>query len=592
LGKEKKHLIISANEHTWKFDQPVVFLGEWCMLYERKHVWQQMDAVVAPPYGIMLNQKDSDFNEASSLEDNLIKKLYQILNKHHGVNYSERFWRIILGHWLRRYVNLLLNRFRTLEMCINEYQITGTTLYTNESYLLSTYDTHSAILASNDDLWNYKLNSRILSLLPLNFHIESFTDNNSEGFHFNHLQTNTSIYKNFTKRCHKLIANFLSFFSRQNDALIINSYLPKIQEIKLQLILKQCPQFWSTPVLNRSEKPNIKLRTILTNSLKSKASNSNLYEILNVLLFELLPVCFLEGFNNLEDQVKKLSFPKSPKFIFTSNNFDTDEVFKLWAANNVENGVKYFIGQHGNNYGTYRYMNPSIEEITADKFLTWGWTDNMHQHTPTFIFLTVGRKSNSYSTKGGLLLIEDMYYDRVDTWDRCAEHSKYFKDQLLFTNLLKKDCLSKLIVRLHATFKYNNPSEKIQWHDFNRDIKIDIGCQSITDMIKKSRLIVHGYDSTGILETLSLNIPTLAFWQNDFDHLRESAKPYYQLLLDSGIVHTSAESLANKVNEVWDNVDAWWGQSKVQDARLIFCERYARTTKKPIRELKMLLTKH
>ena len=111
-------------------------------------------------------------------------------------------------------------------------------------------------------------------------------------------------------------------------------------------------------------------------------------------------------------------------------------------------------------------------------------------------------------------------------------------------------------------------------------------------MIKQSRLIIHGYDSTGILETLSFNIPSLAFWQNNFEHLRESAKPYYQLLVDSGIVHTSAESLANKVNEVWDNVDAWWCQSNVQDARLKFCERYARTSKNPLGELKIILNNH
>ena len=40
LNKKKYHLITSANELTWKFDRPVVFLGEWCRLDDRKHVWQ------------------------------------------------------------------------------------------------------------------------------------------------------------------------------------------------------------------------------------------------------------------------------------------------------------------------------------------------------------------------------------------------------------------------------------------------------------------------------------------------------------------------------------------------------------------------
>lgn len=100
---------------------------------------------------------------------------------------------------------------------------------------------------------------------------------------------------------------------------------------------------------------------------------------------------------------------------------------------------------------------------------------------------------------------------------------------------------------------------------------------------------MHSYDSTGILETLSQNIPTLAFWQNDFDHLRESAKPYYQLLVDASIVHLTPESVAQKVNEVWDDVDGWWAQNNVQYARKEFCDRYARGSQNPVSELKKIL---
>jgi putative transferase (TIGR04331 family) len=67
--------------------------------------------------------------------------------------------------------------------------------------------------------------------------------------------------------------------------------------------------------------------------------------------------------------------------------------------------------------------------------------------------------------------------------------------------------------------------------------------------------------------------------------LRESAKPYYQILVDSGIVHLSPDSVAQKVNSIWDDVDGWWSQSKVQKARKIFCARYARVSNNPVREL-------
>ena len=107
---------------------------------------------------------------------------------------------------------------------------------------------------------------------------------------------------------------------------------------------------------------------------------------------------------------KRKSFPGPSvrnRIVFTSNNSDTDEGnFKYWAAAKAESGVPYYTGQHGNNYGTHRYMNPSVEESTADRFLTWGWADGLRQHVPAFIFTTAGRKAPAYDPRGGLLLVE------------------------------------------------------------------------------------------------------------------------------------------------------------------------------------------
>jgi hypothetical protein len=52
MTKVARHLITTADERTWKFDRPVLFLGEWCRLYDRKQVWGGMDGIVAEPYGL------------------------------------------------------------------------------------------------------------------------------------------------------------------------------------------------------------------------------------------------------------------------------------------------------------------------------------------------------------------------------------------------------------------------------------------------------------------------------------------------------------------------------------------------------------
>jgi putative transferase (TIGR04331 family) len=387
---------------------------------------------------------------------------------------------------------------------------------------------------------------------------------------------------------YQLISKLAKCLVRDSDAFVVNSYMPKKQEVKLQLALGQCPQLWDSSISEISEKPDQMLRVKLANRFSSKSDN-NLEDILSVMLFELLPVCYLEGFASLNKHVERQPWPKSPKFIFTSNNFDADEVFKLWAATRVELGSKYFTGQHGNNYGAHRYMFPAVEEIISDKFLTWGWTDGLPQHTPAFLFKTSGCKVEQYDCQGGLLLIELHLSIRLNTWDSYATFGYYFREQQNFVKNLNDVIKKELTIRLHSAHKYYQWSEYERWMSFDPLLKINRGDGAISNLISKSRLVVHSYDSTGILETLSQNIPTLAFWQNGLDHLRESAKPYYQLLVDVGIVHFTAESVAEMVNEVWDDVDGWWNQVKLQDARKEFCDRYAKVSQTPIADLKKIL---
>ena len=273
-----------------------------------------------------------------------------------------------------------------------------------------------------------------------------------------------------------------------------------------------------------------------------------------------------------------MPWPKFPKFIFTSNNFGTDEIFKLYTAIKTENGTKYYIGQHGNNYFTNRYNFPRIEEQTSDKFFTWGWK-SLPKYVPTFIFKTVGN-SNDYNSKGRLLLIEKPQQIRVETWDTYTEFLTYFESQTKFVGLLSNEPRQQLVIRLSSSksnLKYN---ENSRWLDFNKSLKINNGIIPIQDLITESRLVVHSYDSTGMLETLSQNIPTLAFWQNNFDHLRKSVIPEYQMLVDVGIIHLHIESVANKVNEIWNDVDGWWSQKNVQEERK-FCNFYAKNCKNP-----------
>jgi len=578
------HLITTADERTWKFDRPVIFLGEWCRLYERKHIWKGMNAIVAPPYGLGQTRKDADYAEARAVEERLFPSLCNVLNDHHGAQHGARFWRIVLGHWFRRYVDVMVNRSKTLQLCLQAYSISGTTAFAEQSYGLAPRDSREAIDAFNDDRWNHELYLRILALLKVPLPMDWIDSDATERFLPGKIAPKKSLKSKIADVSYKLVRRITTSLVRSTDALIINSYLPKLEQIKFNFYISQIPQSWATPKLVFNQNPDFKLRQQLARKL-APHTNSSIDYIIQALVFEQLPICYLEGFDTLEAQVSKVPWPSTPKFIFTSNNFDTDETFKLWTARKVELGYKYVVGQHGNNYGTLRYMWPTIEEATADKFLTWGWSDGLPQHTPAFILKTAGRKSDVGSTGGGLLLVEVKEPHRITVWDSTTEFAQYFLDQLTFVTKLSPLIRAKTTVRLHGGHRQTRWAEVTRWRDFDKTIQLDLGASDIRDQIAKSRLVIHSYDSTGILETLAQNIPTLAFWQNGLAHLRESAKPYYQLLVEVGIVHLSPESAATKVHEIWNDVEGWWNRDDVRVARFRFCAQYAKVSNNPAVEL-------
>ena len=161
----KRFLITTADERSWIFDGPVLFLGEWCRLYERRHIWGPMNASVAKPYGLQLAQKNRNWQYVQTLTDQLLSELTIGLNGIHRVRHDSRYWQIVTGHWLRRHVATLFNRYHALELALNENDIAGSIVFDAPEYELAVKDSISCVWAIGDPTWNHVLYSKILEFL-------------------------------------------------------------------------------------------------------------------------------------------------------------------------------------------------------------------------------------------------------------------------------------------------------------------------------------------------------------------------------------------------------------------------------------------
>ncbi len=585
----KRFLITTADERSWLTDRPVLFLGEWCRRYGRKQVWEGMDATVAEPYGLQVGQKERDLAYIQALSSQLLGEVADELNAFHNTRHSLRYWNIVLGPWLKRYVETAFNRYSTLEQALKDHEVSGTTVFNSTDYSLATNDSLAYIWACNDDIWNHVFYAKILN----------FWGNVKTEMDFVPLQGISGFvqeenckaaWRPTAKRFILNAANtILPKFIRKRDAFIVSSCLPFKEEIKLQLSLGQCPQLWRSPSLKNFVPVPAKRQRFSVDA----ESYNGFEQFVRRQLADIIPTCYLEGYDQLVQQVKSLPWPAEPRFIFTSNNYSTDEIFKVWAGSKAEEGVPYFTGQHGNNYGTHFYYGNlnSPERSTSDKFFTWGWSDGSPNVVPAFNLKTAGQKSNRFDPEGGLLLIEVCPPHRIAPWDRYFEFGIYQEEQFRFAVALPEAIQKKLTVRFHAEYKKREWSDKQRWKDRSPHTQIESGVANIRELIAQSRLVVHSYDSTGMLETLALNIPTMCFWQGGLDHLLPSAKPYYELLRSAGILLDTPEQAAKFVSSNWNSMAEWWENPKTQHARKAFCQQYARTDKTPVFTLRRLLTK-
>ena len=115
-------------------------------------------------------------------------------------------------------------------------------------------------------------------------------------------------------------------------------------------------------------------------------------------------------------------------------------------------------------------------------------------------------------------------------------------------------------------------------------INIDESNDSMIKVLKKTRVVISTYNATTFLESMAWNIPTIIFWDPVINELSDRVLDDFELLKSAGIFHETPESAALQLIKIWDDIDSWWKDKKLQDIREDFCFKYSRKSKDPLSE--------
>jgi len=567
-------LVTTALEDLDYTNQDVLFLGEWCKRYLTKEDLSK-DIGSTVPYH--WDDREKLYNDYKYIADLCEKKLYPAittgLNKFHNVNYSIRYWKIILGPWLGSFMACLLDRWEMVMIASERYDIDSVLLYTGYKDLVPIDPLDFKNLCV-EDLWN----NYIYSCITKNYTSLSITRVSIDNVPQVKSSFKTKL-KSRLKRLRSRLYDAASFFARNNTIVFFDSYMPKITQWKIEFELGQVPSIRSSYPCEDIKKPESFLER--SNFLLDFQVDNEFEEFLQYIFPRQIPVAFLEGYSDLVKQSFSSLFPKSPTVIFTSNSHLVNDIFKIWCARNVENGAKLVAAQHGGGYGTTKYdLDQDHERTVPDYFLTWGWEDNSNKLCTPFYATKQLVKDNRYNSKKKEGVLHVLYsltgYTRYILANPCSsQYIKYMNDQNRFINSIDHSLIKHHNIRKHPNSYDWGELGKITLPNIN--ISFDSNKHFLKSLYSH-KLIVVTANETIFLQVLVSGIPMVAFWDHKLNELSDHAVVDYNNLSSIGILHDSPESAAIFINKIWNNIEAWWENENLQKMRRQFCYKYARTT--------------
>ena len=527
------------------------------------------------------------YNFCEKTFNSLLRDLVIELNSIHKIDYSRRSWDIIIGKWLREFIQISYKNYLRIDYVLKNYNINKIYSIDYKNYDLAVDDTVSQSLAISNSEWVFSLCSKLLDYL--NYKKEIVNNLPQKSF-FVPLKNSRYTQNKGKKLFFKIISLMRYFVNTNNYAVINKTYLPFINEKMLELKFFQIPLVWPEIEVKYKDR-NQNLRSNIKLSIKNVIDPFEIF--LRINLPNLLPTCVLENFQNIKKISNGNLYPKKPKFIFTSNSYAYDEVFKAYAANQIKNKIPYFIGQHGNCYFTGIHHNYLSELNCSDKFISWG-VEKGPKVINSFNFKTINHSKRSFNKNGKLvMLLNTVGNASHDLYTSDFDQQKRIKTSIKIIQSLRPDIKKNTILRLGSD--YFNEYFGIKYVDFfkNLGVTVESGEKDVNKLFSQSRLSLFDYDSTGVLENYIYNIPTLFIVPRDYlNCLTSEGERKYQMLLDNSLMFVDEKKLIEHINNHWPNITEWWMSEKNQKIIKEFNKDFnVKPDKHSMKKLKQLLSK-
>ena len=358
--------------------------------------------------------------------------------------------------------------------------------------------------------------------------------------------------------------------------------------MNLNIKLKQLPFLWIPPDY-KHEEISIKKRNTFFYTPTNKKDFKSFFKSI---IINIIPKSYLENFENINFALQK-SWPQNVNQIITQS-FRKDDIFKIWTANMLKKKSKLFIFQHGGFYGINAFCDgEDLETRFSSKFFSWGWKDNNKKINP-FIplkFNTTKLYQNTNKDKNDkIIFCVSVHTKYLSPIPGCYPRNNFERVIKLFSvkeilSELKPSIKSKITIRYNGKLALINKSYNFDKSFYGNNLNFDDGSKQLVKYLNKTRLVIHDNNSTGWLETIFYNIPTVIILNKDIEKFRNKFSKNLNELKKNKIIHFDSSTLAKFVNNNYNNIEKWWNSEKVKKSVKSLKDEYIKSSADPLNDL-------
>ncbi len=508
--------------------------------------------MVADPWPT-LESRERAYSESIDLFERLLPALAEALNAAHFISLSPRFWRILVGPWLIRYVQIMKDRYARLRAAADS-RPTPVVVTLDRADRIVPADTLRFTVLAYEDAYNFQLVSSLAEMMGL------------ETLPVRHAGLNArSPSPAAESRLADHLTSLLGASVRFHEIGV-----SKAQALALVAGSGLCASPLRVRGLQGGNLPWPR-RTRIAPSL---AARDEFEKILFKALGDDIPACFVENFSGLLELARSAR-PHGARSIISANGWTFDEPFKAVAGLCAEEGTRLVAVQHGGGYGLYgRMWQEHLERTCTDAYWCWGWasseSDSKLKDVPA---ASLSLSPDDGSRGDGLLFVTNAQprypygFQSQAQAERCLEG---VEDEISFFASLPAG------VRTASTVRVTKQDETWGWsagaalHARFPELRVEVASGPLHERMRHAALTVIDHPATSLLEALALGRPTLLFWRPEIWDCRPSARPALDRLRKAGILFDEPEKASRAAAALWSDPRGWWARPEAREAVTAF----------------------